>query len=110
MKNDSPPSTDRRSPFMMPPCVLVAISTFDDIAIIAPASALADSPWSRWTVAMANDGLKLISVLTGPPIVRVRRPSTVARGWRLGPGLGRGRAEGHEAYTPAVVTRDGGGP
>ena len=37
-------------------------STFDDIAIMAPASALADSPWSRCTVAIANDGLKLISV------------------------------------------------
>jgi hypothetical protein len=53
MKNDSPPRTDRFRPFMMPPWVLVAMSTDDVIAIIAPASPLADSPWSRWTRAIA---------------------------------------------------------
>ena len=44
MKNDSPPSTDRRRPFSTPPFVLVWISTAGDMAIIAPASALTDSP------------------------------------------------------------------
>lgn len=46
-KNDSPPRTDRRRPFMIPPWVLVAISTPGDIAIIAPASARTDSPGSK---------------------------------------------------------------
>ena len=41
----------------MPPCVLVVMSTVDDIATIAPASACTASPGSRWTVAIANDGL-----------------------------------------------------
>ena len=57
MKNDSPPSTDRRRPLSTPPFVLVSISTDGVIAIIAPASAFTDSPTSMWTVAIANAGL-----------------------------------------------------
>ncbi len=53
MKKDSPPSTERFRPFMNPPCVLVAMPTVGVIAIMAPASPLADSPWSRWTFAIA---------------------------------------------------------
>jgi hypothetical protein len=62
MKNDSPPS-DRRRPFIRPPWVLVTMSIVGDMAIIAPPSALTDSPGSRCRVAIAYAGLKLISVL-----------------------------------------------
>jgi hypothetical protein len=61
-KNDSPPSTERLRPWIIPPLVLVAICTVGVIASIAPASADTDSPWSRWIVAAAYDGLYLISV------------------------------------------------
>ena len=57
MKNDSPPRTDRFRPLRIPPCVLVSIVTDGDIAIIAPASPLIDSPSARWAVAIANAGL-----------------------------------------------------
>src|SRR5262245_36935838 len=43
-KNDSPPSTERLSPFIIPPFVLVEIDTVGVIASIAPASAETDSP------------------------------------------------------------------
>jgi hypothetical protein len=52
MKNDSPPS-DRRRPFIRPPWVLVTMSIVGDMAIIAPPSALTDSPGSRCRVAIA---------------------------------------------------------
>src|SRR3954470_16435112 len=46
MKNDSPPSTDRRRPLSTPPLVLVWISTVGVIAIMTPASACTFSPGS----------------------------------------------------------------
>src|SRR5262245_42951819 len=82
MKNDSPPSTDRLRPLSMPPLVLVAMSTFGDIAIMAPASADTDSPGSRCTVAIANAGPKLISVLMRGTL-RAPRPGS-ARTWVRG--------------------------
>ncbi len=44
MKKLSPPSTDRFSPAIMPPCALVSISTPPDMLVIAPASALTSPP------------------------------------------------------------------
>ena len=52
MKNDSPPSTERLRPFMMPPLVSVLMLTALDIDTIAPASACTDSPASIVTVAI----------------------------------------------------------
>jgi len=44
MKKDSPPSTLRFRPFITPPWAPVSIATVEDMASIAPPSALTDSP------------------------------------------------------------------
>ncbi len=56
MKNDSPPSTARRRPFITPPWVDVCRSMPDDIATIAPASARTVSPAESVSRAVANAG------------------------------------------------------
>ena len=61
MKKDSPPNTDRLSPFMIPPWVLVSMST-PCMETIAPASALICSLADKVMVATAKDGENLISV------------------------------------------------
>jgi hypothetical protein len=56
MKNDSPPSSDRRRPLRTPPWVEVSTWIVGVIASIAPASARTDSPAPSVTFAAAYAG------------------------------------------------------